>query len=214
MATTALRPESSPEWHQTVLGFVARAKALDPLNAWVAAIDSIILSMIGRTNEAVDAGRRAIQLDENNFTAHWFYASALAGAGREDEAMAAASRGLAMSGRNPFILTIVASIHATRGATQEAEVIRAELAERAAIGYIGEGVRACAAAAAGKWEEARTLLRQAIDERDPYLTFWKLYAWRPIWQDAECAAMIRATSLFSDTRRSSSNQRLIHERLK
>ena len=81
----------------------------------------------------------------------------------------------------------------------------AELAERAAIGYIGEGVRACAAAAAGKWEEARTLLRQAIDERDPYLTFWKLYAWRPIWQDAECAAMIRATSLFSDTPPSSSN---------
>ena len=110
-----------------------------------------------------------------------------------------------MSGRNPFILTIVAAIHSARGAVEDAELIRGELAQRAETGYVGEAARAICAAAAGRWDEARTLLRQAIDERDPYLTFWKLYAWRPIWQDAECATMIRATSLFSDAHRSSSH---------
>jgi len=101
-----------------------------------------------------------------------------------------------MSGRHPSILTIVAAIHAARGAVQEAELIHVELAQRAEAGYIGEAARAIAAAAAGRWDEARTLLRQAIEEHDPYLTFWNIYAWQLIWQDAECAAMIRATSLF------------------
>jgi serine/threonine-protein kinase len=206
IATTVFQlMESSPEWHREVVGYLARAKAVDPLNAWVVAIECIVLMMIGRTNDAVDAGRRAIQLDENNFSAHWFYTSALATAGCEDDAMDAATTALAMSGRHPSILTIVSAIHAARGNVREAEAIRLELAQRAETGYIGEGARATASAAAGKWEEARTLLRQAIDERDPYLTFWKLYAWRPIWQDAECAAMLRATTLFSDTRRTSPN---------
>ena len=97
----------------------------------------------------------------------------------------------------------MSAIHAARGAVHEAEAIRLELAQRAEAGYIGAAARACAAAAAGQWPEARTLLQEAIDERDPYLTFWKLVAWRPIWQDAECAAMIRATPLFSESRRSS-----------
>ena len=47
------------------------------------------------------------------------------------------------------------------------------------------------------------MLRKALSEHDPYLTFWKLYAFRPLWSDKECADMIRASSLFDAARRQS-----------
>jgi hypothetical protein len=47
-----------------------------------------------------------------------------------------------------------------------------------------------------KVEAIRTELRERAD---PWIAFWKLYAWRPIWKDAQCAALMRATSLFPGT---------------
>jgi TolB-like protein len=182
------------------LDFIARARKADPLNAWVLAMETAVLTMVGRSADAIETGRHGIQLDPSNFSAHWFYVSALAAEGRIDEALAAAAPALALSGRHTMILTIVSSIHASRGNVAEVEAIRAELLERAKTSFIGEGALACVAAAAGRWEEARAYLRTAITERDPYLTFWKLYAWRPVWEDAECAALLRATSIFDELR--------------
>ena len=43
--------------------------------------------------------------------------------------------------------------------------------------------------------EARALVAEAIAAREPYLTFWKLPAWKPFWQDPEGAALLRSTGL-------------------
>jgi serine/threonine-protein kinase len=191
---------STRAWQPEALELIARARAADPLNAWVAGIETAVLIMMDRLDDAVEAGRRAMALDESNFTAHWFLTSALAAAGREEEAFAAAEPALAMSGRHPMILTILSALHSARGNSAEVEAIRAELHARAAQGFIGEASLACVDAAAGRWDEARAMLRKAIAERDPYLTFWKLYAFRPLWSDRECADMLRATSLFDELR--------------
>jgi hypothetical protein len=39
------------------------------------------------------------------------------------------------------------------------------------------------------------LVAEAIAAREPYLTFWKLPAWKPFWQDPLGAALLRSTGL-------------------
>jgi tetratricopeptide (TPR) repeat protein len=187
---------SGTSWHEEVLAQVERARTLDPLNSWVAAIQGFVQYLVGRSDEGIANARRAIELDPGNFTAHWVHVSALAHAGRDDEALAAAEPALAMSGRHPMILATIAAIYSDRDEQQKAEAIRAELAERATSTFIGSGARACVAASAGHWPEARTFARIAADEHDPFVAFWKLRAWRPVWKDEQCAAIIRGTSLF------------------
>ena len=187
---------SGTSWHGEVLAEAERARTLDPLNAWVAAIQGFVQYLVGRSDEGIANARRAIELDPGNFTAHWVHVSALAHAGRDDEALAAAEPALAMSGRHPMILATIAAIYSDRDEQQKAEAIRAELAERATSTFIGSGARACVAASAGHWLEARDFTRIAADEHDPFMAFWKLRAWRLVWKDEQCAAIIRGTSLF------------------
>jgi TolB-like protein/Tfp pilus assembly protein PilF/Flp pilus assembly protein TadD len=191
---------SGTSWHAEVLAEVERARTLDPLNAWVAAIQGFVQYLVGHSDEGIENARRAIELDPGNFTAHWVHVSALAHAGRDDEALAAAEPALAMSGRHPMILTTIAAIYFDRGEQQKAEAIRGELAERAASTFVGSAARACAAASAGHWAEAREFATIAADEHDPFMAFWKLRAWRPAWKDEQCAAIIRGTSLFQGVR--------------
>ncbi len=184
-------------WHQEVLDEIARARALDPLNAWVMAIEGFIQILVGQGDAAIATAKRAIELDAGNFTAHWIYASALAQFGREDEALDASVPALAMSGRHTMILTTMAAIYSDRGEIDKIESIREELIERSRTGFIGFAAQATVAASAGRWPEARQLLAKATAEHDPFVTFWKLRAWRPMWRDEQCAALIRATSLFN-----------------
>jgi TolB-like protein/Flp pilus assembly protein TadD len=182
-------------WHQPVMDLLARARALDPLNAWVLAVEAFAEMLAGR-QEAIPQAQRAIGLDANNFTAHWIYSAALAEFGRDDESLAASVPALAMSGRSTMILTTMAAIYCDRGQLDQVEAIRAELNERATTGFIGTAALACVAASAGRWPEARDLIARAVAERDPFVAFWKMRAWRPLWRDEQCAAMLRATSLF------------------
>lgn len=182
------------DW-QMVTRLIAKARTIDPLNAWLVAMDGFVCMLMGRA-QAIAHTERAIELDGNNFTAHWIHTAALAEFGREDESLAASIPALAMSGRHTMILTHVAAIHSARGDLGAVEAIRAELRERAETAFIGYAARAVVAAAAEQWDEARELLGKGIAERDPYVPFWKMYAWRPVWKDERCAEMIRATSLF------------------
>jgi len=143
------------------------------------------------THEAVVAAQRAVLLDDQNFTARWAIAFSLAACGRNDEALAAADRALAMSGRNSRILTEVAGIHAVRGDRDGAEAVYRELRSRARSSYVGLAEQGAAAASAGHRDEARTLVTQAIAAREPYPVFWKLPAWRAFWQDPDGAALLR-----------------------
>jgi TolB-like protein/Flp pilus assembly protein TadD len=198
ISVACLEPAGT-KWHQEVLDHIAKARALDPLSAWVMAIESTCQMLVGRVAESVHTAKRAVELDDKNFTAHWMHVCTLSEAGREDEALEAAVPGLAMSGRHPMILSSVAAIHSRRGEVAAAEAILNELIERSRIGFIGSAALATAAASAGQWPEARTFLTQAVTEHDPFAAFWKLDAWRPIWKDDQCAAILKATSLFQRT---------------
>ena len=125
----------------------------------------------------------------------------LTAAGRFDEAVAAAEPALAMSGRNPRILTELAAICSARGDRAGAQAIYDELRTRAASSFIGQAEQAAVAASAGHLDEARELAVQAIAARDTYLVFWKLPAWAPFRSDPDAMALIRQAGITQLNRR-------------
>jgi serine/threonine protein kinase len=179
-----------------ILEDVRRARARDPLSAWALSVESMCLACIGRVDDAIARAERAVAMDPENFTAHWTLVLTLAWNGRHDEALTAAGPALAMSGRHPRVLSEVAALHATRGETGAAQAIHDELRERARSEHVGLAEQAAVAASTGKLDEARFLIREALAVRDPYLRFWKFPAWRSVWADAECAALLRNSALF------------------
>lgn len=190
-----LMTPTPPSTAGSALEGVSKARALDPLNAWVMAIEATCLSAIERTDEAVNAARRAVAADDGNFTAHLALVDSLARQERHAAATEAANAALAMSARHPRILATLAASHARLGDASAAEAIHQELQQRARSQYVPFAELSVVAASAGRLDEARTLLNQALAGRDPYLTFWKLTAWRPVWNDPGCAAILRASPL-------------------
>ena len=184
-----------PAMQDQIIASARRARALDPLNAWAAALEGIDCALLGRHAEATIIAEQALVLDPDNFTAHWTQVIALGGSQRYEEALAAAEPALAMSGRSPRILIEMAAVHAARGDRSAADLIYQELRTRAQASYIGHAELAAAAASAGRLDEARRLVAQAIELRDTGLTFWKLPSWAPLRADAASMALLRATSL-------------------
>ena len=174
-----------------------RARELDPLNAWAAAIEAYCLSLTGHEEEAATKSHDAVALAADNFTARWVQVWTLSAAGRRDEALAAAGPALAMSGRNARVLTEVAAIHAARGDRAAADAIYQELRTRAETTYIPYAEQCAAAASAGRLDEARALVVKAIDAREPSLGFWKLPAWAPFRDYSEGMSLLRATGIMS-----------------
>jgi serine/threonine-protein kinase len=196
-AISLVTTESMPRAVQErILHDVRRARARDPLNAWVISVEAMCLACIGRLDDAVAFAERAVSMDPDNFTAHWTLVLTLAWNSRDEDAERAAVPALAMSGRHPRVLAEVAAIHFSRRQTSAAEAIYLELRERACAQYVGLAEQAAVAASAAHLEEARSLIRGAIEARDPYLRFWKFPAWRAVWADAECSALLRTSALF------------------
>jgi len=187
--------EVVPEEMERALLDLRTARGIDPLNSWLAAMHAFGLLFAGRPAEALVEAQRAVDLDAENFTARWVTVLVLAALARHDEALAAAEPALLMSGRNPRILAEVAAVHAARGDSAAAEAVYQEVRGRARTGYIGWAEQGAIAASAGRLEEARALVRQAIEAREVFLVFWKLPSWRPLKGDPEGLRILRSTGL-------------------
>jgi serine/threonine-protein kinase len=193
MVPTLLEP-APQDIADTAYAHVRRARQLDPLNAWAASIECFCLHNFHRPGDAVAMAHQAVGLDDNNFTARWVQVWTLSSAGRFEEALAAAEQAMAMSARNPRILTEVAAIHAARGDLAAVRAIDEELHERSRTGFIGRAEQGAVAAAAGRMTDALDLVRQALDARDSYLTFWKLPAWQPFRRNPEGHALLASAA--------------------
>lgn len=161
------------------------ATALDPLNAWTAALRGWSLSSTGRHVEAVAEAKRAIELDPAAFTGRWTLVWTLAGMGRDAEALEAAEPALQMSRRGSRILAEVAASHSRLGNRDAAEQIFREITERARTTYVGWSEQGAIAASAGRLHEARSLVARGIEARESYLAFPTCPAWGPLRADEE-----------------------------
>jgi len=195
MVATAMVDTPSDALKQRILERIRRARALDPLSAWAMAIEALVMDVLHLEPQALESANRAVATDPNNFTGHWARLATLTQMDRVDEAQQAALPGLAMSGRHPVLLSELATLQSLHGDAIGADAIYRELVERAKTSYVGAGSLAVTAAAAGHIAEARAFLAQAIAARDSYLSFHKLPAFRLIWRDPECAAMLRHSDM-------------------
>ena len=186
-----LRTTTSEGRIAEALRHLETARQLDPLNGWAAALQALSLACVGRLDDALAAAHASVELDHNAFTGRWALVWVLSALGRHDEAIAAATDALAMSGRNPRVLAEVAAIHARRGERDAVRAVLAELEERATKSFVEHTVLGSVHACLGEMAEARRLVALGIEQHEVWWQFAKSAAWAPFRADADGAAMLR-----------------------
>lgn len=146
---------------------MAQLVKADPLSGYAHVICSFSAVSSGNIPEAVQFGRRGVELDPNSYLALWAFAVALQRNEQYEEAVAAAERALAISGRHSWALMTLAAIYAAWGKPEKARAAAGELEARSARQYVQPAMLAAAAAAIGETERAIEFAQQAIDVRDP-----------------------------------------------
>jgi eukaryotic-like serine/threonine-protein kinase len=144
-----------------------RLVQLDPLSGYAYVILSFSEVSSGYLVEAVEHSRRAVELDLNSYLAHWGLAVALEINAQYEEAVLAAERALAISGRHGWALMTLASIYAAWNKRDNARAIYREMEARASADFIPPSALSMAAAAAGDMDRAIELAQQAVNDRDP-----------------------------------------------
>jgi serine/threonine-protein kinase len=186
----AARTSTSAERIDESLRALEKARELDPLNGWAAAMQAFSLTCVNHLDEALAAARASVELDHNAFTGRWALVWVLSERGQTAEAITAATDALAMSGRHPRILAELASIHARCGELDAVRGILAELEDRASKSYVEHSVLGCVHACLGEIEEARRHVALGIEQHEIWWHFAKSPAWAPFRADAEGAAML------------------------
>lgn len=144
-----------------------RLLKIDPLSGYANVILSFYDISSGRPSEAVEHARRGDELDPDSYLAHWSLAVSLECNAQYEEAVAAAERALAISGRHSWALTTLASIYASWQKPDNALAVYNELEVRSAGDYIQPSMLAPAAAAVGKMDRAIAFAQRALDDKDP-----------------------------------------------
>ena len=143
------------------------ALALDPLSAYTHALYALTCITAGKTAVGLEMGRRAVELDSESFMARWALQMALWLSGHFEASVATAESALAMSGRHPWAMTVLALTLADWGKLAEVDAIYCELQARARRGYISPALLAIVACAAAREDEAVRHAREAYEIRDP-----------------------------------------------
>jgi predicted Zn-dependent protease len=128
---------------------------------------SLTYTGVGRYDDAVQSGFRAVELDTGSFLARWTLQTALYLSGRLQEAVDAGRAALAMSGRLPPSMATLALSLADCGKTAEAEAVYAELTARARQEYVPPSTLAFATAAAARQDEMLHQVEDVLSIRDP-----------------------------------------------
>jgi tetratricopeptide (TPR) repeat protein len=153
--------------HEDAREQLLHAIRTDPLSGYAHVIFSFYCSSSGHPSEAVEHGRRGVELDPNSYLAKWSLAVALELSGEYQEAAFVAEEALAISGRHSWALTTLASIYDGWNRPEKARAVYAELEARRLREYIQPGMLTAAARAAGQMEKAIAFAQQALETRDP-----------------------------------------------
>jgi tetratricopeptide (TPR) repeat protein len=140
---------------------------LDPLSAYANVIFCFSAISNGRISEAVEYGRRGVELDPKSYLALWSFAVALEYSEKYEEAAAVTEQALAISGRHSWALMTLVSNYAAWDKPDEARAVFQELEVRSAREYIQPTMLTAAAAAIGQIDRAIAFAQQALDDGDP-----------------------------------------------
>jgi Flp pilus assembly protein TadD len=137
------------------------------MNSYLAMILGCCYCTAGRLEEAVEMGRRAVQLDAESFVAHWALGVSLRMAGQLPEAVSVLEKAAAMSSRHARALASLAGVFGASGRTSDAAGLFRELSERSTRSFVPATYLALAAEGAGLREEALILAQRAGKDLEP-----------------------------------------------
>jgi TolB-like protein/Tfp pilus assembly protein PilF len=160
--------------HDTALKHARLTVEYDPLSSYAQGIVSVVASAAGLYDEAIAAGKRSVEYDQESFVAWFFLGYCNHYAGNIASAIQAYQQAINISGRHNWTLTFLLSILLEQSEyqnIQEANYIYRELLSKEKTGYVNPFLLAIASAALGKNEDAVRYISQAIDRHDPLFPF-------------------------------------------
>jgi TolB-like protein/Tfp pilus assembly protein PilF len=144
-----------------------RLLRIDPLSGYAHVMAAFFYSCSDRTSEAVEYGRRGVELDPNSYLGLWALSIALDADGQFEEAAAFAQKALSISGRHIWALCGLAAIYDGWNKPDAAREVYRELVERSASEYVQPAMLTIAASAVDDIDRSIQIAQQAVDERDP-----------------------------------------------
>ncbi|HSB55323.1 MAG TPA: protein kinase [Gemmatimonadales bacterium] len=154
------------------LSEIRRALSDDPLNPICSTISTIMLSTLGRLDEAVTEARRGIALDPTAFAPRYALVWALTWSRRGSEALAAAEEVMETFGRHPWLLHVLPGIYRQLGDERRAQATYDELMARAVTAPVTHWSRSVAACYMGKLDEALEHALTSARNRDSIGPIW------------------------------------------
>jgi len=152
------------------------ALASDPLSCYAHTMYAWTCGAVGNPAQAIQAGRRAIEIDSESYIAHVALQEALRLGGDLEEAIVIGQIALAMSGRHAMAMMSRSLAFADWGKSAEADAVYCEMLARARHQYVAPGALAIAASAAARENDAVSHAREALETRDPTCQFvWSRY---------------------------------------
>jgi len=149
----------------------------DPLSCYAHTMYAWTCVAAGNTAEAIQAARRAIEIDSESYIAHFALQEALRSHGELAESIAVGQSALAMSGRHAWAMICSALTFADWCKSAEADAVYCEMLARARYQYVAPGTLAIAASAAAREDDAVRHAREAFEARDPtYQVFLSRYS--------------------------------------
>ena len=134
---------------------------LDPLSDYAASMLSFTYYVAGKLTQALEMAQRAMELEPESFLAFVLHSE-----GRYEETLAIAQGGLAISGRHPMFMAMLAVTYAEWRKPADAESVHAELLARSVREYVSPFLLAVSASACGDQDEAIGSLSKACEIRD------------------------------------------------
>jgi tetratricopeptide (TPR) repeat protein len=156
----------------------------------------MVLSMARRFEEALEAARRAVELDPLYSVAFERLAEAYMGMGRHEEAITALRKAADISGGSLLWKSVLGHAYALAGRKGEAREILDELLAPSNRGKVFSEHIAWIFAGLGEKEKALQWLEAAYDARDPNMVMLKVWpAWDPLRGEPRFQALLKRMKL-------------------
>jgi len=167
----------------------------DPLSSYAHTMYSLTCANAGKHADAVQASRRAVELDSESYLARGTLQAVLHLGGWFEESVAVSELALAMSGRHSWSMAVLAVTLADWGKPGDADAVYSEMFARARRQYVPPALLAVAASGSGREDEAIRHAQKAFEVRDPAC---KLYFSRYFAYSARLYAYPRFREMLSE----------------
>jgi Flp pilus assembly protein TadD len=173
----------------------AKARELDPLSAYVVSCAGMASLMGGQANRAIAEFHEALELDRENVQALSSLGMAHARERDFGEAVSWFERTVDVTANMPIWQAGLGWALAEMGRAEEARAVLAGLLERAESEYVSPLYISWVHSGLGETENAFGWVAKALEEKNPYLTFWRMPVFDGLRADPRFDDLLRRAGL-------------------